>query len=129
MTGGYTMFVKDNRVYYDYNYLDGVHYVMKSEPLPKGATDVKFNFIKTQEFGGKGELYINGEKVAEVDMPQMHISTYSLAETFDVGRDTGTQVSKMYTDPFAYNGALDRVVFTVSDESNVPPRKLPVAYY
>ena len=63
-------------------------------------------------------------------MPQMHISTYSLAETFDVGRDTGTQVSKMYTDPFAYNGALDRVVFTVSDDYEVPPRGLsPAAFF
>jgi arylsulfatase A-like enzyme len=129
MTGGYTMFVKDNRAYYDYNYLDGVHYIMESAPLPEGTTDVKFNFIKTQEFGGKGELYVNGEKVAETDMPLMHIATYSLAETFDVGRDTGTQVSKMYTDPFAYSGKLDRVIFTVSDDYTVPPRTLSPAAY
>ena len=125
MTGGFSLFVKDERVYYDYNYLDGVHYILESKPLDRGTTDVKFNFIKTQEFGGQGELYINGEKVDEVEMPQMHISTYSLAETFDVGRDTGTQVSKEYTDPFAYAGALDRVIFTVSDENTVPPRSLP----
>jgi arylsulfatase len=129
MTGGFTMFIKDNRVHYDYNYLDGVHYIMRSKPLAKGTTDVKFNFIKTQEFGGKGELYINGEKVDEAEMPLMHISTYSLAETFDIGRDTGTQVSKMYTDPFAYGGELDRVIFTVSDDNTVPPRKLPAAAY
>jgi len=129
MTGGFTMFVKDNKVVYDYNYLDGVHYVMESAPLAPGTVDVKFNFIKTQEFGGTGELYVNGEKVAETDMPQMHISTYSLAETFDVGRDTGTQVSKAYTDPFPYNGPLDRVIFTVSDDYQVPPRKLPTTYY
>ncbi len=49
-------------------------------------------------------------------MPQMHISTYSLAETFDVGRDTGTQVSKLYTDPFPFQGALDRVVITLSED-------------
>lgn len=47
-------------------------------------------------------------------MPQMHISTYSLAETFDVGRDTGTQVSDLYTGIFKFNGELDRVIFTVS---------------
>jgi len=129
MTGGFTMFIKDNKLVYDYNYLDGVHYVMQSEPLPPGTVDVKFNFIKTQEFGGKGELFVNGTKVGETEMPQMHISTYSLAETFDVGRDTGTQVSKSYTDPFPYNGALDRVVITVSDENTVPPRRLPTAYY
>ena len=56
-----------------------------------------------------------GEKVAEVDMPQMHISTYSLAETFDVGRDTGTQVSRRYTDPFPFVGGLDRVTITLTD--------------
>jgi arylsulfatase len=129
MTGGYTMFIKDGVLYYDYNFLDGVHYVLKSSTLPTGETDLKFNFIRTQAFGGTGELYVNGEKVDEVEMPQMHISTYSLAETFDVGRDTGTQVSDLYTGIFKFNGELDRVTFTVSDENTVPPRKLPAAYY
>ena len=62
-------------------------------------------------------------------MPNMHMSTYSLAETFDVGRDTGTQVSDLYTGVFKFDGSLDRVIFTVSDESTVPPRKLPAVYY
>jgi len=128
MTGGFTMFVKDGKIIYDYNFLDGLHYFLEAE-LPTGQVDVKFNFIKTKQFGGTGELYLNGEKLDEVDMPQMHISTYSLAETFDVGRDTGTQVSKMYEDPFIYNGELDRVVIVVSDENTVPPRTLPVHSY
>jgi arylsulfatase len=89
---------------------------MSSPLLPEGKTELKFNFIKTKQFGGKGELYVNGEKVDEVDMPQMHISTYSLAETFDVGRDTGTQVSRIYAgDPFPFNGNLDRVTITLTD--------------
>ena len=129
MTGGYTMFIKDNRLYYDYNFLDGVHYILKSPVLPKGKIDLKFNFIKTKPFGGEGELYINGKKVDKVEMPQMHIATYSLAETFDVGRDTGTQVSDLYNGIFKFNGELDRVIFTVADENTVPPRKLPATYY
>jgi len=129
MTGGYTMFIKDNRLYYDYNFLDGVHYILKSPKLSKGKTDLKFNFIKTKAFGGKGELYINGKKVDEIEMPQMHVATYSLAETFDVGRDTGTQVSKLYNGPSIYNGKIDRVIVTVSDDNTVPPRDLPAAYY
>ncbi|MGI9309267.1 MAG: sulfatase-like hydrolase/transferase, partial [Gammaproteobacteria bacterium] len=128
MTGGFTMFVQNGDLVYDYNYLDGVHYVMKA-PLPKGTVDVKFNFIKTREFGGKGELYLNGEKKAETEMPQMHISTYSLAETFDVGRDTGTQVSTSYKDPFPYNGELDRVTIIVGEGDEVPPRTLSPASY
>ena len=129
MTGGYTMFIKDNRLYYDYNFLDGVHYILKSPRLPKGKTDLKFNFTRTEQFGGKGELFVNGEKVDEVEMPQMHISTYSLAETFDVGMDTGTQVSSMYSGIFKFNRELDRVIFIVSDENTVPPRGLPAMYY
>jgi arylsulfatase len=129
MTGGYTMFIKDNRLYYDYNFLDGVHYIMKSAPLPKGKTDLKFSFTRTKPFGGEGELYVNGKKVDEAEMPQMHIATYSLAETFDVGRDTGTQVSDLYNGIFKFDGKLDRVIFTVSDENIVPPRKLPAMYY
>ena len=115
MTGGFTLFIKDRRLYFDYNFLDGVYYTLTSPRLPTGSTELKFNFIKTKEFGGTGELYVNGEKVDEAEMPQMHISTYSLAETFDVGRDTGTQVSKLYTDPFPFVGALDRVFITLTD--------------
>ncbi len=129
MTGGYTMFIKDNRLHYDYNFLDGVHYVLRSSPLPKGKTDLKFSFIKTRPFGGVGELYVNGKKVDEISMPQMHIATYSLAETFDIGRDTGTQVSDLYEGIFKFNGELDRVIITISEDNTVPPRKLPTNYY
>jgi arylsulfatase len=129
MTGGFTMFIKGGKLYYDYNFLDGVYYTMVSPPLPKGPTDLKFNFIKTKEFGGIGELYVNGEKVDENNMPQMHISTYSLAETFDVGLDTGTQVSRIYSgSPFPFSGELDRVTITLTDAA-APVPDLPAANY
>ncbi len=115
MTGGYTMFIKDGKLFYDYNFLDGVYYTLESPILPTGMTELKFNFIKTKAFGGTGELYVNGEKVDEIHMEQMHIATYSLAETFDVGCDTGTQVSKLYTGPSPFTGALDRVTITLTE--------------
>ena len=115
MTGGYTMFIKKGRLYFDYNFLDGVYYTLESPPLAPGAVELKFKFTATKMFGGKGELYVNGTKVNEKDMPEMHRSTYSLAETFDVGIDTGTQVSKLYKGPFPFKGDLDRVVITLTD--------------
>jgi arylsulfatase len=124
MTGGYTMYIMDGCLVFDYNYLDGVHYQLTSPPLPTGPTELKFNFIKTGEFAGTGELFVDGDKVDEVDMPYMHISTYSLAETFDVGCDTGTQVDPAYEgSPFAFTGDLDRVVITLTDpaEADVHP--------
>ncbi len=117
MTGGFTMYIMDGRLVYDYNYLDGVHYKLTSPPLPTGPSELKFNFIKTGNFQGDGALYVNGEKVDEVHMPMMHISTYSLAETFDIGLDTGTQVDPAYAGgPFPFNGALKKVVVTLRED-------------
>ena len=114
MTGGYTLYIKDGKVHYDYNYFDGVYWKM-SAPLPKGKTDIKFNFIKTGDFKGKGKLFVNGALLADVDMPKMHIATFSLSETFDVGEDTGTPVSDEYDDHFYFKGDLKKVVITLTD--------------
>ena len=121
-TGGYTLFIKNNRVYYDYNYYHGLYYAMESSPLPKGKVDIKFKFTETGGKtkgipGGKGELYINGKKEGEVDMPEMHISTFSLSETFDVGIDAGTPVSNKYrvTNHYPFTGELDKVVVTLTE--------------
>lgn len=124
MTGGYSMYIKNNRLHFDYNFLDGVHYHLKSSKLPKGSTDLKFNFILDRSkidgtlkpWSGTGELYVNGKKVDEDYFEMMHISTYSLAETFDVGMDSGTQVDKDYEgSPFEFTGEIDKVVVTLTD--------------
>ena len=123
MTGGFSMYIMDGRLVYDYNYLDGVHYKLTSPPLPTGPTELRFNFIKTGPFAGDGELYVNGEKVDETHMPEMHRSTYSLAETFDVGMDTGTQVDPAYEGgPFPFTGELDKVTITLKDDPAPPTR-------
>ena len=106
------MFIKDNRLYYNYNFLDGVHYVMKSKPLPKGQVDMKVKFVHAGNFAGHAELFVNGKKVDTVDMPKTHISTFSLSEPFDIGIDNGTPVAPpLYQDEFAFTGKLDKVVF------------------
>ena len=120
-TGGYTMYIKDNRLHYDYNYYHGLYYSLESGPLPKGNVDIKFNFTETGGVtkglpGGTGELYVNGVKVSEVKMPDMHISTFSLSETFDVGVDNGTPVSNKYKvkNHWPYTGELDKIVITLT---------------
>ena len=60
----------------------------------------------------RGELYVDGEEVDEVEMPETHVSTFSLSETFDVGIDSGTPVSDKYPvkSHYPYTGELDKVV-------------------
>ena len=83
------MFIKNNKVYYDYHYYHGLYYSLESPPLPKG----------------------------NVDIPEMHISTFSLWETFDVGIDAGTPVCNKYriTNHYPYTGELDKVVVTLTE--------------
>jgi arylsulfatase len=121
-TGGYSLFIKGNKVFYDYNYYHGLHYKLESPKLGKGPVDIKFNFIEDGGItegipGGKGELYINGKKVDEVAMPEMHISTFSLSETFDVGIDAGTPVTTEYAveNHFPYTGELDKITIRLTD--------------
>jgi len=124
MTGGYSMYIKGGKLHFDYDFLDGVHHHLTSGKLPTGKTDLKFNFVLDRSvidgtlkpWAGDGELYVNGEKVDEKYFDAMHISTYSLAETFDVGLDTGTQVDPNYEgSPFKFTGTIDRVIITLTD--------------
>lgn len=56
MTGGYSLFIKSGRVYFDYNFLDGVFYTLESEPLSTGKVAIKFDFEATEAFGGVGDV-------------------------------------------------------------------------
>ncbi|MHC5009462.1 MAG: arylsulfatase [Planctomycetota bacterium] len=114
-TGGYTMYIKDGKLHYGYNFLDGVHYEMESPPLPTGEVTLMFRFDHAGNFAGKGTLYVNGEQVDEVDMPHTHSATFSLSESFDVGIDHGTQVSPRYQGHFPFTGSLDRVHVNLLD--------------
>lgn len=121
-TGGYTMFIKDNKLYYDYNYYNGLYYTIESPKLGTGDINVRFSFTEKGGVtkglpGGTGELYVNGEKVGEVEMPDMHISTFSLSDTFDLGVDAGTPVSNKYKvkNHFPYSGKLDKVTVRLTD--------------
>jgi arylsulfatase len=121
-TGGYTMFIKDNKAYYDYNYYNGLYYTLESPKLGTGEVHVKFDFVekgspKRGIPGGVGTLAINGEKVDETTLEEMHVSTFSLSETFDVGIDAGTPVSNKYRikNHFPYTGDLDKVIVKLTE--------------
>jgi len=123
LNGGYTLFIADNKLHYDYNFLNTVRYAIVSPELPVGKVDLKFNFIKTGNLKGTGQLYVNGKKVAEGAIDQTVPSAFSLSESFDVGVDNGTPVSNNYKtkDHFPFTGELDKVTITLKQEPTVPP--------
>jgi hypothetical protein len=77
---------------------------------PRKPDDTAF----TAPGGGFGELFINRASVGRVAMPNTVLGGYSANnEMFNIGRDTGTTVSKNYKGPFAYKGVIDHVVITL----------------
>jgi arylsulfatase len=115
VNGGYTLFIADGKLHYDYNYVNDERYAIVSPRLPTGKVDLKFNFVKTGELKGIGELWVNGKKVAETAMEKTVPGTFSFSETLDVGVDTGTPVSKNYKqkEHFPFTGVIDKVVINL----------------
>jgi arylsulfatase A-like enzyme len=127
LNGGYTLFIADHKLHYEYNFLNTARYAIVSPELPSGKVDLKFNFVKTGNLKGRGELYVNGKKVAESAIDQTVPGAFSFSESFDVGVDNGTPVSNHYKtkDHFRFTGALDKVIITLQ-RAAVPIPKVPL---
>lgn len=63
--------------------------------------------------GGSGTVVIqvDGTEFAKLDLVQTVALAFTASETFDVGTDLGSPVSKLYYDkrPFAFSGKIGKV--------------------
>jgi len=128
LNGGYTLFIADHKLHYEYNFLNTTRYAIVSPELPSGKVEVRFNFVKTGNLKGTGELFVNGKKVAEGAIDQTVPSAFSLSESFDVGVDNGTPVSNNYKikNHFRFTGELDKVTITLQQQPTVPIPTVPL---
>ena len=76
--GGYTLFVKDNKLHYVHNYVGAQEFhVESSEPVPEGKSKLRYEFeptgkpdiAKGKGSPGRGQLYINDKLVGQTDLP------------------------------------------------------------
>ena len=102
---GYALYLVDGELRYEYNAFNESRYqVRSSKKVPKGKAEVKAVY-KVGKPNGDGPdrgtatvtLFINEEQVGEGKIGRTVPGVYSISETFDVGVDTGTPVSKDYT--------------------------------
>jgi arylsulfatase len=112
--GGWSLYVKDGKPTYTYNYLDQKRTsITSAEKLAPGKATVVFDFAyeggTTPGKGGTGTLSVNGRKVGEGRIDSTNCCMFSLDEGTDVGRDDGTPVTEDYKVPFAFTGAIQKV--------------------
>lgn len=94
--GGWSLYVKDGKPAYTYNYLGLNSYTVSAqEALPKGKTKLVFDFAYDGGGlgkGGLGILSVDGRKLAEGRIEKTQAMIFSADETTDVGIDEATPV-------------------------------------
>lgn len=117
--GGWSLYVKDGRPGYDYNYLGlSRSSIIGKEVLPPGKVVVRFEFTYAgggPGKGGSGVLFVNDKKVAEGDIPRTQAAIFSADETADVGVDLGTPVVEEVGSENAsrFNGRIPKLIVAV----------------
>jgi arylsulfatase len=94
--GGWSLYVKDGKPAYDYNFLGLTRTtIASSQLLPAGKATIKFDFAYDGggvAKGGTGRLWIDGQQVAEGRIERTQPFVFSVDDTADVGIDLGTPV-------------------------------------
>ena len=116
--GGYTLYIKDGRPTYEYNWFTQIRTkVTSSEKLQPGPATIRVEFKYDGGGVGKGgmaTLFVNDKKVGEGRIEKTVPGRYSADETFDTGMDTGSPVSADYESPFAFTGSLKKVEIDIA---------------
>jgi len=108
--GGHTLFIKNHKLYYVYNFLgiEEQQLVSKTNLKPgKHTLGVEFVREKAGEHGesiGKTILYVDDQAVAEQPMRTQPGKFTLSGDGLCVGYDGGDAVSKAYPDPSAFSG-------------------------
>jgi arylsulfatase A-like enzyme len=120
--GGWSLYVKDGKPVYTYNWLGLKRYdVPAPTKLAAGKNAIRFEFAYDgggAGKGGMGTLLVNGQKTAEARIDQTQCCTFSLDEGADVGRNDGTPVTEDYKVPFVFNGTIDRVTIELGETAD-----------
>jgi arylsulfatase len=133
-TGGYTLFVDDNRLQYVHNYVGVEEYhVAADEPLPEGEVALRMEFEVTGDLdldSGRGtpgtvRLYYGDRQVGEGEIPVTTPITTGLTAGLSCGKDSVNAVTDTYRDrtPFEFTGDIARVTVDVSGEPFVVEEK------
>lgn len=118
---GYTLYIKDNKLVYEYNRGNAVFTIVSDQTVPVGDSTLKYEFdlTGTNENGthqGIGSLYINDARVGEAVIQETHKFKLSF-EGLDIGKDTNYPVSETYAGKgdFEFTGKIQKVDYQIEE--------------
>ena len=112
--GGWTLYVKDGKLKYCYNFFGINYYFAEADkPIPAGKHQVRMEFKYDGgglAKGGDVTLFYDGKAVGKGRVEQTEPMGYSADEACDVGADTGSPASPDYGPTGnAFNGTINWV--------------------
>ncbi len=112
--GGWSLYARDGRLKYCYNWLGIQRYYAESgSALPVGVHQVRMEFA--YDGGGLGRgggvtLYLDGKQIGEGRVEYTQPMIFSVDETMDIGCEYGTMVAEDYTAGTSkFNGKINWV--------------------
>ncbi len=117
--GGWSLYLKDGKPTYTYNWLGLQRYtVAAKQALPAGKATIRYEFAYDGGGvgkGGTGTLFVNGKKVATGRIDRTQCCAFSADEGADVGADEGTPVTEAYKVPFKFTGKIGKATIDLGD--------------
>ena len=117
--GGWSLYIKDGKPTYTYNWLGLERYTVSAkQALPAGKATIRFEFAYDGGGlgkGGTGTLFVNGKKVAAGRIEKTQFAIFSVDDAADVGADEGTPVTESYKVPFKFTGTIASVTIDLKD--------------
>jgi arylsulfatase A-like enzyme len=117
--GGWSLYVKDGKPIYTYNWLGLQRYTIAAkQALLPGRATIRFEFAYDGGGvgkGGMGTLFVNGKNVAAGRIERTQCCLFSADEGADVGADEGTPVTDDYKVPFKFTGKIAGVTIELKE--------------
>jgi arylsulfatase len=122
--GGWSFYLKDNRLRYAHNYVGRATYqVSAPDPLPAGRHQLRFEFEPTGQpdiaqgkgSPGRAQLYLDGQLIAQNEFP---VTTPMVLNPggLTCGANPGSPVTTDYPAPFPFTGTLHTVTVDLSGD-------------
>jgi arylsulfatase len=114
--GGYAFFMKDGQLCFVYNYVGLDRFELRAGGVAEGRRALRYEFEPTGEpdfangkgVPGRGQLYIDGELVANTEYPHTTPLFFEL-EGLSCGFDFGAPAAEAYEPPFPFTGTIRQV--------------------
>jgi arylsulfatase len=119
--GGWSLYLKDGKPTYTYNFLGLQRFTVSSEtPVPAGKATIRYEFAYDGGGlgkGGAGAIFVNGKQVAQGRIEHTQAMVFSADEGADVGEDDETPVVEDYgiSAPYKFTGKIDKVTIDLKE--------------